>query len=98
MPGKTWSSEQLHDILRSLSIESIVFEVWQADYDQVWGLKSGDAPLTGARLLDEVLRCPTCKENRMTRQGDMWVCEQCRGAAHIGHDGVLELFPLQAKD
>jgi ubiquinone/menaquinone biosynthesis C-methylase UbiE len=98
MPGKTWSNEQLHDILRSLSIESVVFEVWQADYDQVWGLKAGVSAFTGVRPLGEVLRCPRCKESMMVRQGDAWLCEQCRGAARIGQDGVIELFPLHAPD
>ncbi len=98
MPGKTWSREQLHHILKSLSIENVVFEVWQADYDQVWGLKAGDSPFTGARPLGEVLRCPRCKENAMVRQGDAWVCEHGKGAARIGRDGVIELFPLQAAD
>jgi hypothetical protein len=98
MPGKTWSRDHLHDMLRSFSIENIVFESWQVDYDQVWGLKSGDTPFTGARPLGEVLHCPRCKENKMVRQGDGWVCERCKGAARIGRDGVIELFRVQAAD
>ena len=96
MPGKTWSSEELRDFLRTLGIENPVFEVWQADYDQVWGLKSGDSPFTGARPLGEVLRCPRCKASLMIQQGQTWVCEHCHGTARIGQDGVVELFPLYA--
>jgi ubiquinone/menaquinone biosynthesis C-methylase UbiE len=98
MPGKTWSSEQLFQILETLEIESISFEVWQLDYDQVWGRKSGEAALAGARPLGEVLRCPRCKGSLMVQQGRVWVCERCKATAKTGKDGVVEMFPLQSAD
>lgn len=98
MPGKTWSSEQIRQILESLGMENVFFEVWQSDYDQVWGCKAGEASFTGARPLGEVLRCPCCKNSLMVRQGQAWTCARCRGTARVGADGVVELFPLQASD
>lgn len=94
MPGKTWSSEQIQQLLQSLGIEQVMIEVWQADYDQVWGRKAGVSPFVGVHPLGEVLGCPRCRQGPMAQQGDLWVCERCRGSARVGADGVIELFPL----
>jgi len=98
MPGKTWTSAELLLILQSLGIANAATEVWQADYDQVWGRKAGDSAFTGARPLGEVLRCSRCKRGLMARQGETLVCEQCQSTATIGKDGVIELFQLQNLD
>jgi ubiquinone/menaquinone biosynthesis C-methylase UbiE len=95
MPGKTWSSEDTSQILKSLGIEQVAIETWQVDYDQLWGRKGGQSPQTGARPLDEVLRCPRCSDSLMVRQGQKWVCQECKGKAHVGADGVIELFSLE---
>ncbi len=98
MPGKTWSGEQIIRLLESSHIKNIAFEVWQADYDQVWGQKSGDSTFAGARPLGEILRCPRCKASPMIQEGRTWVCGQCKSMAQIGEDGIVELFPLQSAD
>lgn len=98
MPGKTWSSEQLFQLLESLHLENITFEVWQEDYDQVWGRKAGKSVFTGVRPLGEILRCPRCKASLMILEGQAWVCGRCNSRAQVGADGVIELFPLQNAD
>jgi len=98
MPGKTWSGEQLYQILESLYIENISFEVWQEDYDQVWGRKAGESAFAGARPMGEILRCPRCKASLMTQEGRAWVCGRCNSRAQVGADRVIELFPLQYAD
>jgi ubiquinone/menaquinone biosynthesis C-methylase UbiE len=98
MPGKTWSSEQLFRLLESLHVENITFEVWQEDYDQVWGCKAGESTFMGVHRLGEILRCPRCKASHMTEAGQAWICGRCNGGAQVGADGVIELFPLQSAD
>lgn len=95
MPGKTWSKEQLTEILSKLDLDDGYVEAWQVDYHKIWAVKSGDSQPTGARPLGEILRCPCCLENVMTLMNGAWVCDQCKGRATIGRDGVIELFPLQ---
>lgn len=41
MPGKTWSQETMHQLLRDAGITEIEFELWQYDYTKVWGFKQG---------------------------------------------------------
>jgi ubiquinone/menaquinone biosynthesis C-methylase UbiE len=98
MPGKTWTTSEVLLILQSLGMVDTVSEVWQADYDQVWGRKAGNSGFTGARPLGEVLRCPRCRRGLMTRQDEAWVCERCNATAPIGQDNVIELCRLQAPD
>jgi ubiquinone/menaquinone biosynthesis C-methylase UbiE len=98
MPGKTWTGEELRRLLETCGLNDVVFEVWQADYDQVWARKIGHATFTGARPLGEVLRCPRCRQSLMIHQGGSWICERCKGAARVGEDSVIELFPMQTAD
>ncbi|MEO8606706.1 MAG: class I SAM-dependent methyltransferase [Chloroflexota bacterium] len=94
MPGKIWSSGEVQPILGGMGVEDAKAQIWQVDYRKVWGRKSGQSNVTGARPLEEILRCPKCNQNLMQRQGESWVCEGCGGTATIGDDGVIELFPL----
>jgi ubiquinone/menaquinone biosynthesis C-methylase UbiE len=94
MPGKTWSKEQLTELLSTLDLDDAYVEAWQVDYHKVWAVKSGDSQPTGKRPLGEILRCPCCNTLMVVHDG-AWVCEKCGGRAAIGHDGVIELFPLQ---
>jgi len=94
MPGKIWTSDEARALLRSLGVERVEIDVWQADYDQVWGLKDGESAAAGARPLAEILRCPICREHRMALHDGVWVCAGCGGKARVGGDGVIELFPL----
>ena len=94
MPGKTWSSEQLAAVLAEAGIEDAEVEPWQEDYHRVWAIKGGQSLPTGARPLDEILRCPCCINHLLTRQPDGWLCEACGGRVTTGADGVIELVPL----
>jgi ubiquinone/menaquinone biosynthesis C-methylase UbiE len=94
MPGKTWTSGEIQAILVDMGVEDAKAQIWQVDYRKVWGRKSGQSNATGARPLEEILRCPNCNDHRMQRQGQNWVCEGCGGKASIGADGVIELLPL----
>lgn len=94
MPGKIWTSGEIQTILATLGVGNAKAQIWQVDYRKVWGRKGGQAPATGARPLDELLRCPRCRDHLMQRQGNSWTCEGCGGQAKTGDDGVIELFPL----
>jgi ubiquinone/menaquinone biosynthesis C-methylase UbiE len=94
MPGKTWTSGEIQAILAGMGVEDAKAQIWQVDYRKVWGRKSGMSNATGARPLEEILRCPKCNQHLMQRQGQNWVCEGCESKADIGEDGVIELFPL----
>lgn len=39
MPGKTWTNDQIADILLDLGMEAVEIEPWQVDYNLVWGVK-----------------------------------------------------------
>jgi ubiquinone/menaquinone biosynthesis C-methylase UbiE len=39
MPGKTWTTEQLRDILKQMPLRYIDIRLWQTIYDQVWAQK-----------------------------------------------------------
>jgi ubiquinone/menaquinone biosynthesis C-methylase UbiE len=94
MPGKTWTSSEMQSILGSMGIENAKAQVWQVDYRKVWGKKAGQSTPTGAKKLDEILRCPRCKADLMKPDGQAWRCENCGGQAKVGADRVIELFPL----
>lgn len=47
MPGKTWSDEQVFDLMDNYGIEDVEIEIWQVDYNKVWGRKKGK--VTGKR-------------------------------------------------
>lgn len=94
MPGKTWTKEQLAELLAQAGIEDAEIEAWQEDYHRVWAIKGGTSAPTGARPLDEILRCPCCPQFLMTRHDGAWQCEQCGGKVKIAPDGVIELAPF----
>jgi len=39
MPGKTWSEDELRQILREFALEQVTIQVWQTIYDLVWAQK-----------------------------------------------------------
>jgi ubiquinone/menaquinone biosynthesis C-methylase UbiE len=94
MPGKTWSDDEVHQMLSEFGMEMVEIEPWQMDYHRVWGLKAGNSQPIGSRPLAEVLRCPRCMDRLMVQQGQLWICEGCSGQARIALDGVIELSPL----
>lgn len=94
MPGKIWTSGEIQAMLTDMGVNEAKAQIWQVDYRKVWGRKAGESNATGARPLEEILRCPKCNQHLMRKQGQTWVCEGCKGQAAIGEDGVIELFPL----
>lgn len=94
MPGKTWTSGEIQTILEEYGVEKGFAQIWQVDYRKVWGWKKGDSNPIGVRALSEILRCPHCHKATMTLANSLWLCEDCEIKAHIGDDGVIELFPL----
>jgi ubiquinone/menaquinone biosynthesis C-methylase UbiE len=93
MPGKLISEEALRHLLEAVSITDVVVEPWQEDYHRVWGSKTGTAPVTGARQMVEVLRCPRCAGYFHPDQATSLRCDGCDRNVLIGVDGVVELFP-----
>ena len=39
IPGRVWSRERMQAELEQRGIQRVHFEVWQYDYDKVWGIK-----------------------------------------------------------
>jgi ubiquinone/menaquinone biosynthesis C-methylase UbiE len=94
MPGKTWTSEQIQQVLKESGVAEAKAQIWQVDYRKVWAWKDGESQPLGVRPLHDILRCPQCLDNPMRLDGGLWLCEGCAGRAKIGADGVIELFPL----
>jgi SAM-dependent methyltransferase len=96
MPGKTWSSGQVLQLLEQNGIENPRAQIWQVDYRKVWGCKSGESNPIGSRPLSEVVCCPNCRNGMLKPDGmsSTWLCEACGKTAHKDADGVIELFPL----
>ncbi|MBA3872783.1 MAG: methyltransferase domain-containing protein [Anaerolineae bacterium] len=93
MPGKTWTSSQLQDVLKSSGIVEAKAQIWQVDYRKVWGRKAGTSSVVGVQSLDKIFRCPKCDEF-MRLANDQWLCKKCNQKVSIGNDGVIELYPL----
>ncbi len=94
MPGKTWTSGQLQEILKSSGIVEAKAQIWQVDYRKVWGRKDGTSLAIGVQPLEQILRCPKCGYKFMHHADDTWLCEKCSRSAKVGIDGVIELHPL----
>lgn len=91
MPGKTWTSEQIQQVLKESGIAEAKAQIWQVDYRKVWAWKDGESQPVGARPLSEFLRCPHCGQTRMRPDERGWLCENCGQTAKVGQDGVIEL-------
>jgi ubiquinone/menaquinone biosynthesis C-methylase UbiE len=94
MPGKTWTSGQLQQVLKASGIVEAKAQIWQVDYRKVWGRKAGNSSLSGARELEQILRCPKCGHEYMRCANGKWSCEKCGQSTKVGTDGVIELYPL----
>jgi ubiquinone/menaquinone biosynthesis C-methylase UbiE len=94
MPGKTWTSGQLQEVLKSSGIVEAKAQIWQVDYRKVWGRKYGTSLAIGAQPLEQILRCPKCGHEFMQQVKDKWLCENCHQSAKVGDDGVIELYSL----
>lgn len=94
MPGKTWTSQQLQEVLKESGIVDAKAQIWQVDYRKVWGRKVGTSPLKGADVIKNFLHCPNCPDKTMHQENGSWLCEGCNSKAKIGNDGVIELYPL----
>lgn len=95
MPGKTWTSQQLQDVLKDSGIVEAKAQIWQVDYRKVWGRKAGSSSPKGIVPLENILLCPHCPDDKpMSHDAGWWLCENCKGRAVIGDDGVIELYPL----
>ncbi len=92
MPGKTQTDTQLKALLETLGMERVVIEYWQVDYNRVWAYKRGESPLTLARPLAEVLRCPRCQAALLVEDDDGWTCPDCPYTTKPSADGVIELL------
>lgn len=94
MPGKTWTSQQLQELLKTSGVVEAKAQIWQVDYRKVWGRKAGTSAAKGVQPLDQILRCPKCPDQLMRHEDGKWLCEVCNGMAQVGTDGVIELYPL----
>lgn len=102
MPGKTQSRDALTEKLQEgFGLTSVLANIWQVDYDQVWAFKPGEATPAPEHGLQAVLRCPHCGKRAMQRSDSTRLtCEECGTCVPIGADGVVEYanFSLAATD
>ena len=94
MPGKTWTSGQLQEVLKSSGIVEAKAQIWQVDYRKVWGRKDGTSSAVGVKPLAEIIHCPKCGHEYMHLVDGKWLCEKCHKSAKVDADGVIELYPL----
>ncbi len=95
MPGKTWTSQQLQEVLKESGIVEAKAQIWQVDYRKVWGRKAGATFSKGVVPLESILCCPRCGKDKFMHPDDgSWLCEHCKGRAMVSTDGVFELYPL----
>ncbi len=94
MPGKTWTSGQLQDVLKASGIVDAKAQIWQVDYRKVWGRKAGVSEPMGVQPLENILRSPPEHAHTMKQVEGKWLCEATGKSAQVGRDGVIDLFPL----
>jgi ubiquinone/menaquinone biosynthesis C-methylase UbiE len=60
MPGRIFDRERLAALLRERGAAGVEIMPWQVDYDLVFAVKQGQAPVGTASAWRETLRCPRC--------------------------------------
>lgn len=91
MPGKTWSNERMLKELETMGMTDVSIEVWQVDYNRVWGRKAGASAPTLARPLAEFLLCTNCRQALLVEHDNSWDCPHCHFHATVTAGGVIEL-------
>jgi ubiquinone/menaquinone biosynthesis C-methylase UbiE len=93
LPGKTWTSGQVLELLERNGVEDARAQIWQVDYRKVWGRKKGESAPIGVRAITDVLRCPRCgKAMLQPEHAGEWICANCATEVPIGSDRVIELY------
>jgi ubiquinone/menaquinone biosynthesis C-methylase UbiE len=78
MPGRTFSQQQLRELMTSLSFTSVEIKRWQAYYDLIWAKKQGSL-LSEERgeELTEILCCPGCRVPSLVLASARLSCRRC---------------------
>jgi len=78
MPGRSFSTRELKELLASLSFSTVEIKRWQTYYDLVWAKKEGRlVPGRTGGELGTVLRCPECSEASLSFASAAFVCRRC---------------------
>jgi ubiquinone/menaquinone biosynthesis C-methylase UbiE len=93
LPGRAFPREEFEQLLQEFPFKRIKVQPWQVDYDLAWAVKIGEPRSGDARLLPEILRCPTCG-SRLKREARVFRCTGCDRAYPIAEDGVIEMACL----
>jgi len=93
LPGRAFPRNEFEHLLREFPLKEIKVHPWQVDYDLAWAVKVGEPRGGDARLLPEILRCPTCS-SRLKREARAFRCTGCDRAYPIAEDGVIEMARL----
>jgi len=89
MPGRTFSDEQLKELLASLSFTSVEIKRWQAYYDLVWARKEGGLlPEERKEELQDILCCPRCLESSLALASAELSCRRC-GSLYPIENGII---------
>ena len=89
MPAKTFTEQQMVDLVSALGIEHLSVTIWQVDYDLVCGVRAGSAAL-GPRTFLEVLYCPKCHQLGLNQAASRLRCRNC-GAEYWTEEGVINM-------
>lgn len=100
MPGKTWSRQTLHERLAANNIHDIKFEVWQEQYNKVWGCKATttDNETTSAPrafVLETHLVCQRCGHIGHDFVSPNFVCPSCQHIIGLDEAGIILAFHAQ---
>jgi ubiquinone/menaquinone biosynthesis C-methylase UbiE len=93
MPGRTFDRQALTTLLASLSLDEARVNTWQIDYDIAWARKPATTRTFDAApsTLPELLRCPRCASETLTRKDRAYGCDACGRRYPIANDGVVEM-------
>ncbi len=90
MPGKTHSVQAFRAMLERHGIARVEVQVWQVEYDLVWGLKAGEQPPRRQHVLD-ALRCPACGQNRWLKDDGGLRCQSC-SVVYAVREGIVDML------
>jgi len=96
MPGKTWSKPAFVELLFQAGLTDVKISPWQADYDLVWGTKTGKLEWTldsESDWLLDLLSCPHCNGRKAAfqRTEKGLHCTICNIYYSMTNIGIIEL-------
>jgi ubiquinone/menaquinone biosynthesis C-methylase UbiE len=89
LPGRTYKPEAFEAKLHTLPLEMVHTKLWQEDYDLISAVKVGARGPVAPRRLEEILRCPRCRQP-VQRRDAAFHCENGH-TIPITAEGILDM-------